>query len=120
MVVRSPITIPRRNTENGRSHIPLRTLTMVTAMLGGGVRALLIRVESRKPSVLLICRRISYSDQTVWKAKLHSTDVDGVPTPPFKCGIVIVQEMYSPGRHPAAKTPPTATGKGGGETRPSK
>ena len=36
------------------------------------------------------------SNRTVWEAKLHSTDVDGVPTPPFKRGVVRVQEVYSP------------------------
>jgi len=30
------------------------------------------------------------------QVKLHSTDADGVPTPPFKRGVVRVQEMYSP------------------------
>jgi hypothetical protein len=82
----------------------LRSLTVVIAILGGGgVRAVLIR------------RRMGYfcSDRTVRKVKLHSTD--GVPTPPFKRGVVRVQEMYSPG-----KTSPTATGEADRETRPSK
>jgi hypothetical protein len=39
---------------------------------------------------MLIRRRMGYfcSDRTVWEAKLHSTDLDGVPTPPFKRGVV--------------------------------
>src|SRR2546423_11067272 len=64
-------------------------------MLGGGeVRAILIRTT--QASVPLIRRRISSfrSDRTIWKAKLHSTDADDVPTPPSKRGVVRVQEMY--------------------------
>ena len=50
------------------------------------------------------------SDRTVWEAKLHSTDVEGVPTPPLKRGVVRVQEVYSPGKT-SAETLPTATGE---------
>jgi hypothetical protein len=48
---------------------------------GGGVRAILIRFEPRKP--LLIRRRIGYfcNDQTIEEAKLYSTNADGVPIP---------------------------------------
>ena len=70
---------------------PLRTLNVVTTMPGGGeVRVILIRLELRKPLFHLIRRRISYfcSDRTIWKAKLHSTDADGVPTPPLKRDVV--------------------------------
>src|SRR2546423_4036751 len=62
-----------------RLHIPLRTLNVVTTMLGGGaVRAILISLEPRKPLFHYFRRRISYfcSDRTIWKAKLHSTDAD--------------------------------------------
>jgi hypothetical protein len=46
-------------------------------------------------------------------------DRDGVPTPPFKRGVVRVQEIYSPGKA-SAETSPTATGKADRKTRPSK
>src|SRR5947209_3093486 len=105
-----------------RLYIPLRTLNVVTTMLGGGgVRAFLISLEPRKPLFHYFRRRISYfcSDRTVWKAKLHSTDADGVLTPPLKRGVMRVQEMYSPWKA-SAETSPTATGKADHETRPSK
>jgi hypothetical protein len=53
------------------------------------------------------------------QAKLYSTDADSVLTPPFKRGVMRVQEMYSPGKA-SAETSPTATGKADRETRPSK
>jgi hypothetical protein len=76
----------------------LWTLNVVTTMPGGGgVRALLIRLKPRKP--LSIRRRIDYfcSDRTIREAKLYSTNADGIPTPPFKRGVVGIQEICSPG-----------------------
>ena len=65
-----------------RLYIPLRTLNVVTTMLGGGgVRACLVDQPrtTQRPSVSIDSAEelaISAATGTVWKAKLHSTDAD--------------------------------------------
>jgi hypothetical protein len=62
-----------------------RTPNVVMTMSRGvEVRATLIRSEPHEP----LLTKLSYSDRTLWEAKLHSTDAGDVTTPQFKRGAV--------------------------------
>jgi len=61
---------------------------------GGGVRAILIRATYASvgsPNNWLFLRRPDCGE-----AKLYSMSADSVPTPPFKLGVVGLQETCSP------------------------
>jgi len=101
VVVRSPITILRRNTENGDCIIPLRTLDVVyddTLEVGFELSCRLASNHTRlgsidSPEELAISAATGLYGRRSFILRTQM----GVPTPPFKRGVVRVQEIYSPG-----------------------
>ena len=96
MVVRSPITILRRNTENGDCIIPLRTLDLIE--VGFELSCRLASNHTRlgsidSPEELAISAATGLYGRRSFILRTQM----GVPTPPFKRGVVRVQEIYSPG-----------------------